>query len=194
MEVFFFLLLFSVGIGYFAHTKGRNPIGWAVLSFFISPLIAGIILAIIKDLNTEKKIEQIDSKTDNLKMEMNYNQKFNDYRAEHMSSQIKSLDSSFQNNNKLNSAFNNLQLDRKIKCNSCGEMVNFNSKFCHKCGQEMVKERICRNCNQKYPIDSNFCPHCGTKAETNQTCSNCGEKYEVGTKFCSSCGVSLAQN
>jgi RNA polymerase subunit RPABC4/transcription elongation factor Spt4 len=192
-EIFFFLILFSVGIGYFAHTKGRNPVGWAVLSFFISPLITGIILAVSKDLNAEMKIEQIENKTDNLKMEMNYNQKFNDYRAEHMSSQIKSLDSPFQSQNKLNPASNNLQLDRKVKCNSCGEMVNYNSKFCYKCGIEIEKEKNCRTCNQKYPVDSNFCPQCGTKADINQTCSNCGERYEMETKYCTSCGVSIMQ-
>lgn len=185
-----FWLLFSIGVGYFAHTKGRNPVGWGALALLISPLIAVIILAVVKDLHIEKKIEHIDHKTDNLKMEMNYNQKFNDYRSDHMSSQIKSIDS-FQNQNKLNSSSNNLLLERKVKCSACGEMVSSNSKFCHKCGKEIEKEKTCIKCNQKYPIDSNFCPHCGANAETNYTCSNCGENYELGTKFCSSCGVPL---
>ena len=190
MEIIFWLL-FSAGVGYFAKTKGRNPVGWGALALLISPIIAVIILAVVKDLNTEKKIDQIDNKTDNLKMEMNYNQKFNDYRAEHMSGQIKSLDSSLQGQNKINSTDQKYQLDRKIKCNTCGESVSYNSKFCPKCGKEIDKEKVCGICNQKYPIDSKFCPHCGTKVETNQTCSNCGEKYEVGSRFCASCGTSL---
>lgn len=192
MEIIIWLL-FCVGVGYYANTKGRNPVGWGALAFLISPLIAGIILALSKDLNTEKKIEEVNNKTDNLKTEMNFNQKFNDYRAEHMAAQIKSLDSSSKDQSKIITNNQRYQIDRKIKCNSCGGMVSYNSKFCPMCGKEIEKEKICSNCNQKYPVDSKFCPHCGAKAETNQICTNCGQKYEPGIKFCPNCGVQLTQ-
>jgi RNA polymerase subunit RPABC4/transcription elongation factor Spt4 len=193
MEVLFFLILFSVGIGFFANSKGRNPVGWAVLSFIISPIIAGIILAMSKDLNAEKKIEEIDRKTDNIKMEMNYNQKFNDYRADHMSGQIKSLGSTFQNQQKIDSPSSNYQLDKKLNCSNCGNIVNFSSKYCNECGMEVEKEAICRNCNQKFTKGAGFCPYCGMKTTTN-TCSSCGEENDIaGAKFCTNCGNALKQ-
>ncbi|MDO4179614.1 MAG: zinc ribbon domain-containing protein [Phascolarctobacterium sp.] len=48
-----FYIALLVAIGYYAKSKGRSPIGWAAIAFFISPLIAGIILFFLKNLNTD---------------------------------------------------------------------------------------------------------------------------------------------
>lgn len=44
----FFFWLFLCGlIAYWAHTKGRFAFGWFVISFMLSPLIGGLIVAIL---------------------------------------------------------------------------------------------------------------------------------------------------
>lgn len=48
------------GIGMFAKSKGRSAWGWGIGSMFISPLLAGIILALLKDKTQEKSISKID--------------------------------------------------------------------------------------------------------------------------------------
>jgi len=46
MEVGFFWVAFTVAVAVWASKWGRNPIGWFALAFLISPLLAGIFLAI----------------------------------------------------------------------------------------------------------------------------------------------------
>ena len=43
-------MMMCVGIGAFANSRGRDPIGWFVIAFLISPLLAGIILLVLADL------------------------------------------------------------------------------------------------------------------------------------------------
>jgi hypothetical protein len=51
LSVLFWLAAFSTLVGVFAHyRRNRNPIGWAILSFVISPLLTGILLAILPAL------------------------------------------------------------------------------------------------------------------------------------------------
>lgn len=52
MELFSIWLVLSIAIGFWANKKGRNWFGWMVLSLLVSPLIAGVFLAIVSD-NTE---------------------------------------------------------------------------------------------------------------------------------------------
>ena len=52
MEIVGFWILLSVAIGFWAAKKGRSWFMWMLLSLFVSPLIAGIFLAIASN-NTE---------------------------------------------------------------------------------------------------------------------------------------------
>lgn len=47
MEYFFGWLILAGLVGFWAHTKGRFAFGWFVISFMLSPLIGGIIVAIL---------------------------------------------------------------------------------------------------------------------------------------------------
>jgi len=48
MEWLFFYVGFTVVIGFLARHKGRDVAGWVVLSLFISPLLAGLILLCLR--------------------------------------------------------------------------------------------------------------------------------------------------
>lgn len=47
MEYLFVWLALSCAIGYWAHTKGRFAFGWAVVSMMLSPLVGGLIVAVL---------------------------------------------------------------------------------------------------------------------------------------------------
>ncbi len=57
MEVLFFLLIFSFGVGYWANSWGRNGWGWGIVAFILSPLLVGIAL-LIAGKSVEKKAEE----------------------------------------------------------------------------------------------------------------------------------------
>lgn len=44
---FFFWLFLCCLIAYWAHTKGRFAFGWFIISFMLSPLVGGLIIAIL---------------------------------------------------------------------------------------------------------------------------------------------------
>ena len=48
MTLFLYLLLCAF-IGYVADRKGRNELAWGVAALFLSPLIVGIVLAVMPD-------------------------------------------------------------------------------------------------------------------------------------------------
>ncbi|HYA07015.1 MAG TPA: hypothetical protein VEF90_14090 [Xanthobacteraceae bacterium] len=52
-------LVFAVLIGAAARTRGRNGVGWFLLAILLSPLFAGLILAILPDLRTRALLEDI---------------------------------------------------------------------------------------------------------------------------------------
>ena len=64
--IWIFWIGFCILVGYFADKKGRSGVGWGLLAFIISPLLAGIALA--KAYNTEraKKSESASVENTNL--------------------------------------------------------------------------------------------------------------------------------
>lgn len=56
MEFILFWLILSVLAGVYAGTKGRSGFGWFCFSFFLSPLLGFIALAIIPSRLTEAKV------------------------------------------------------------------------------------------------------------------------------------------
>lgn len=48
-----------------------------------------------------------------------------------------------------------------MKCFYCNSVIDSDSKFCPKCGKELIN--ICPKCGQKNDPSSNFCKNCGTK-------------------------------
>lgn len=53
MAFAFFWFAFSIAVGVWASNKGQGGIGWFFLSLLISPLLAGIFLALSKNLKSE---------------------------------------------------------------------------------------------------------------------------------------------
>ena len=80
-----------------------------------------------------------------------------------------------------------------VTCPDCGADTPEESRFCYKCGHQMVGINRCGSCGAELPADANFCMKCGKELTQSLTCSECGQKLPLGTKFCHQCGHKLDQ-
>jgi len=75
-----------------------------------------------------------------------------------------------------------------VTCPSCGADTPEESRFCYKCGHQMVKVNSCGQCGAELPAEAEYCLKCGHKLAESLICSECGQKLPAGTKFCFNCG------
>ncbi|XP_076081573.1 uncharacterized protein LOC143052425 [Mytilus galloprovincialis] len=50
-----------------------------------------------------------------------------------------------------------------MQCENCDTSLLPDSKFCHKCGENIDKKSICSKCNNAVTKENNYCPTCGEK-------------------------------
>jgi membrane protease subunit (stomatin/prohibitin family) len=51
-----------------------------------------------------------------------------------------------------------------ITCPGCQAVVARDSRFCSRCGRQLVVARVCGRCQAALPADARFCPACGQAA------------------------------
>jgi len=78
-----------------------------------------------------------------------------------------------------------------VTCPKCGTDTPEESRFCYKCGAQIISINRCGHCSAELPADAVFCVQCGTKLAEALTCSDCGQKLPGGTKFCYNCGKKI---
>ena len=78
-----------------------------------------------------------------------------------------------------------------VTCPDCGIDTPQNSRFCYKCGHQMVSANRCADCGTDMAVDANFCQACGKKLGEKTPCGKCGAKLPPGSKFCTDCGEEL---
>lgn len=88
---FLIFIAFAVGIGMFAKKKGRSPWGWGIASLFISPLLAGIILALMRDLSQQQGLNEVDMQQQALKERVAVNEIQINQRFEKVENQLSSI-------------------------------------------------------------------------------------------------------
>lgn len=159
---FLLLLAFCAGIGMFAKSKGRSAWGWGIASLFISPILAGIILALMRDLSQEQAVNKVDMEQQRLKErlavnEVQVNQRFQ--KVENQLTSIKKevgmLDAAPQGQGQL--------LDEGMKkCPYCGESIKSSAVKCRYCGAEMetIQMRECPFCKELIRADATKCRYC----------------------------------
>ena len=81
---FLILLGFCVAVGMFAKRKGRSGLAWGLASLFISPLLAGIILALVKDLSQDEAVNKVGLEQQDIKERMAVNEVQMNQRFQHL--------------------------------------------------------------------------------------------------------------
>jgi hypothetical protein len=143
MEVIFWLGL-CIAVGYFADKKGRSALGWGAGAFFFSPIIAGIILAISKDLRQESDIAQNAADQQQLRDRVEANEFNVNVRLQNVEKKVDRLSQSINNGNLINTNYTgalppcaNLPPSKASFCSNCGNKMSLDQKFCTKCGQKI---------------------------------------------------------
>lgn len=78
-----------------------------------------------------------------------------------------------------------------VTCPKCGIDTPQNSRFCYKCGHQMVANNRCPDCGTDLPLEATFCSACGKKLGEKITCPKCNTKLPTGSKFCTNCGEKI---
>ena len=171
MEDFFIFLLwlfFCIWVGRAATNKGYSGILYFLFAFILSPIIAGVTLALFPDKKQNRRIDEVDNKTDNLKKEMDFNQKYNELKQLNLENQVRMTND--LNNRQYFSNLNNQQYlqekaSQKSKqnvCPKCNFVIEESSKFCNNCGEKIEPDKIkCRKCSKENMEKAKFCQYCG---------------------------------
>ena len=79
-----------------------------------------------------------------------------------------------------------------VTCPKCGIDTPEESRFCYKCGHQMIVINRCPKCSKDLPAEAKFCMVCGHKLEkTKSICLNCKHENPAGAKFCANCGEKI---
>jgi len=81
-----------------------------------------------------------------------------------------------------------------IPCPDCGNEIDHDSRFCPKCGHQLVVLSQCHGCGKNLSPNAKYCSRCGSATETQVTevfCSECGAENIAGATFCNQCGTKL---
>ena len=75
-----------------------------------------------------------------------------------------------------------------VTCPACGADTPEESRFCYKCGHQMVSINRCGQCAALLPADAEYCLKCGHKLTEGTACGQCGKTLPPGTRYCYHCG------
>ncbi len=78
-----------------------------------------------------------------------------------------------------------------VACPKCHTETPEQSRYCYRCGNQMIAQNVCPSCNEPLPSEASFCMHCGKKLDAKCHCPHCSEETVPGSKFCGSCGKSI---
>jgi len=78
-----------------------------------------------------------------------------------------------------------------VPCPTCHTETPEQSRYCYRCGHQMVVQNVCPSCSKELPTEANFCLHCGYKLDTRLKCPHCSAQLIPGSKFCGECGKAI---
>jgi len=135
----FFYVMFVGGVAWYAHSRGRNPVVWGLVAAFISPLLAFIILVVMKDQQLVKQVNQLETRTDHLGQEVQHHQQLNQTHFQGVHQQLEQV--RHDSRQALQQA-NRLQIQAQ---------------------PPGVKARPCEHCHFSIQPGQACCPNCGDK-------------------------------
>ena len=154
MTVIIIDLILAYAIGKFAESKGRNFWGWAVASIFFSPILVGLVLALVKNNKQEEELHKRSMEQEQLRdrvavNEVQVNQRFEkvEHELSQMHERMDKLDGGAQSEgiaattNSVLTAGSSVS-DAVLVCPSCHSEVRPGARFCSNCGAPLKKEGV----------------------------------------------------
>jgi len=159
-------IVFCGLIGYYAHSRGRNPIGWGILSFFFTPILVGIVLAVMKDLKLEAGIRRNSMESDRMRERMAASEDHMNMRMDSIEHRMDRVEQGHVPNLQQGASYGQLAAGSTVPqwkfCPQCGSKVPLETMFCPQCGTQLPEVHImeCPYCRQPIRSDALRCPHC----------------------------------
>ena len=81
-----------------------------------------------------------------------------------------------------------------VTCPKCHTDTPEQSRFCYRCGHQMITLNKCHACQNEIPTEAKFCHHCGIELNAKISCPHCSAELISGSKFCGECGKAIDEN
>jgi membrane protease subunit (stomatin/prohibitin family) len=82
----------------------------------------------------------------------------------------------------------------KVSCPDCSHAIPADSRFCPKCGHQLLQLVRCIDCGKNLTPKARFCSQCGRMTEQRKEpkiCPQCGVENLYNSIFCNECGQRL---
>ena len=125
MFEFAFWILCCAAVGHYADKKGRSPWKWGFAAAFFSPVLVGIVLALVSDKSIERDVAELRMGQAQLRDRVAMDEKINETRFGQMEGRLGGA------------AQATGALEEVRHCPSCGEILRSSDRFCSRCGEEV---------------------------------------------------------
>ncbi len=78
-----------------------------------------------------------------------------------------------------------------VTCPKCHTETPEQSRYCYRCGHQMVAQNVCPACSQQLPAEAKFCLNCGAQLNARPKCPHCSAELIAGSKYCGECGKAV---
>jgi membrane protease subunit (stomatin/prohibitin family) len=78
-----------------------------------------------------------------------------------------------------------------VTCPKCHTDTPEQSRYCYRCGHQMIVQNICPSCHKELPSEASYCLFCGHQLNAKERCPNCQAELIPGSKFCGNCGKAV---
>lgn len=78
-----------------------------------------------------------------------------------------------------------------VTCPSCHTDTPEQSRFCYRCGHQMIVQNSCPACHVQLPGEASYCFGCGHKLDAKTFCPHCSAELISGSVFCGECGKAI---
>jgi len=123
-----FWLLCCAGVGYYADKKGRSKWKWGIAAAVFSPIIVGIVLALMSDRSLERDVVELRMSQEQLRDRVAADEKITESRFNQMQGRISGA------------APATGALEAVRCCPACGEVLRSGDKFCASCGASIPQQ------------------------------------------------------
>lgn len=135
MEILWFAA--CIGVAYYAHSRGRSWILWGLLSVFISPLVAAIILAIMKDKSVDADIAELRMGQQQMHDRISTDEQMTAQRMQQMENALMSHQAQHVELASRQQESPQAIAARPKFCGNCGSPLAAGDAFCPKCGAKV---------------------------------------------------------
>ena len=126
MFEFAFWILCCAAVGYYADKKGRSQWKWGLAAALFSPIIVGIVLALVSDKSIERDVAELRMGQAQLRDRVAADEKITEARFGQMEGRIGGAVQTTTG-----------ALEEVRRCPSCGESLRSDDRCCSRCGEEV---------------------------------------------------------